>query len=160
MSLGCRGPALPGPALLACSLGLALLAGCEANIGGWCANDTDLVNSRVSQEYDTLSQSVVFENCEQPFCASTGGSRPYCTKRCQSAAECTGNFGEEWSCEQVVKFGRAACVDWSPETDCLNSTQPIRYCVAAPSVIRDRDEAYGREWPRDDVPPPDTDGGS
>lgn len=130
-----------------------VLAGCEAEVGSQCNNNPDVVDELTERREGTnvLVQNLTFENCSQYYCLSADGSRPFCTKRCQSALDCTGNTGEVWTCEQVVTFGQHACTDWTPERDCFQedgvtpSDQPIKYCTTTPATIDERDEQYGRD---------------
>ena len=134
-------------------LALGTTIGCEAEVGMPCNNNPDVVDDLTSREPGTnvMVQNLSFENCSQLYCLSADGSRPFCTKRCQSALDCSGNTGEEWTCEQVVAFGQHACEDWTPERDCFQedgvtpSDQPIRYCTTTAGTIAERDEQYGRD---------------
>ena len=133
-------------------LSCAVFLGCEPEIGSPCDPDKELVDKLVKQTAGTnnLVSSPKFE-CSQAFCLSTDGSRPYCTVRCESDADCA-EAGEKFHCKKVIDFGENACSDYTPETDCLTgpdetfSEHPFKYCAAdSPAVIAERDVEFGRE---------------
>lgn len=122
---------------------------CEPEIGKPCRDDPELIKELVNvvPGSNDLVQNPRFENCSQALCLSADGSRPFCTKPCNSDLDCVEAPG--FVCEQVVEFGPLACRDYTPETDCTAadgtpSEQPIKYCTAAVGVIIDRDKQYGR----------------
>jgi hypothetical protein len=96
-------------ALAVISLGVA----CEPEIGSPCDPDAEFVDRLVEQAEgtDNLVQDVRLDNCSQGFCASTNGSRPYCTKRCVADGECA-EAGEGFLCKEIVAFGPLACQDY------------------------------------------------
>jgi hypothetical protein len=96
-------------ALAVICLGVA----CEPEIGSPCDPDTEFVDRLVEQAEgtDNLVQDVRLDNCSQGFCASTNGSRPYCTKRCVADGECS-EAGAGFVCKEIVAFGPLACQDY------------------------------------------------
>ena len=134
---------------------------CEPEIGLPCDPDTDEVLERVKVAVGTndLVKDVAFDTCSTALCTSTGGSRPYCTKQCESDIECA-EAGEGFSCLQIVEFGELACQDFtpadkcnadsSPPCDCIaadgqRSKKPLKYCAATAAVIDARDVEFRRE---------------
>ncbi|MCC7074584.1 MAG: hypothetical protein IT383_24970 [Deltaproteobacteria bacterium] len=97
---------------LACSA-LPLALACEPEIGSPCDPDTDFVDQLVEQVAGTnnLVLDVRLDNCTQGYCLSTDGSRPYCTKRCETDLECA-EAGGGFVCQEVVAFGPLACADY------------------------------------------------
>lgn len=133
--------------LIAGLLAAAFAAGCEPEVGRPCGA-ADLVDGRVVQEpgQNDLVQDLAFENCSQGLCGSVDGSRPFCTRRCETELDCG---AEGFVCDRIVSFGRLACDDWTPEKDCVQedgtpSDQPTRYCMAPRPVIEKRDCDFGR----------------
>lgn len=86
---------------------------CEPEIGGLCDPDPQEVANAVAQVENTnnLVQDVQLDFCSQGFCMSTDGSRPYCTKVCQTDAQCA-EAGPGFVCRETVTFGPLACTDW------------------------------------------------
>jgi hypothetical protein len=137
--------------------------GCEPNVGSPCDPNEEKVLERVRVRAGTndLVRDVSLDSCDQALCASTDGSRPYCTIQCESDLECAA-AGEGFSCQAIVSFGALACVDFTPADqcdadgngdgfpcDCLDengqpSTLVKKYCAASPATIAARDEEYGR----------------
>jgi hypothetical protein len=92
-----------------------------------------------------------FENCNAFYCASTNGSRPYCTRRCESRLDCDpGGLPclpgkpcnrDNWACEVVIEFGVLACksLDESGTCELDPSTgkvaDPAQYCRAKDGTI-------------------------
>lgn len=144
--------------VFALALSAAMLSGCEQELGSWCG-EPGFVNPRVPQEIgrDNLAVNLAFESCGEGACASTNGSRPYCTETCQTASECQGMPGETWTCEPIIYFSRYGCEDWTPENDCVGSERIIKYCQTTAGTIADRDENFGREWERPDDGDPEPD---
>ncbi len=97
---------------LACTA-LPLALACEPEIGMPCDPDTEFVDGLVEQVAGTnnLVLDVRLDNCTQGYCLSTDGSRPYCTKRCETDIECA-EAGGGFECKEVVTFGPLACVDY------------------------------------------------
>jgi hypothetical protein len=133
------------PVTLLLFLGFAATA-CEPEVGRPCGPES-FVNARMKQENgkNDIVQDIGFEACEQAFCASIDGSRPFCTRRCQTAIECPDNF----TCGRIVNFGRMACEDYTEESDCVQpdgtpSERPKLYCVAERQVIQQRDCDFNR----------------
>lgn len=129
-------------------LALLLASACEPEVGMPCSADEEYVLSRVEVEpgKNDLVRDINFENCTQFLCLSANGSRPYCTRQCETDLDCA---AEGFTCQEVVHFGPLACADWTPEQDCVRpdgtpSEQPLRYCYAPPEVIEDRDRDFGR----------------
>lgn len=135
-------------------------AGCEPEVGGICDPEEAKVLDRVKVLVGTndLVRDVAFDNCTEALCTSTQGSRPYCTKSCESDLECA-EAGEGFTCQQIVQFGELACFDYtpvnecaadgSPPCDCITetgepSTAVRKYCAASPETIAARDAEYGR----------------
>ena len=146
-----------------CAVAGPLVLGCEPELGQPCSPDSDLLKAEFSaarprRGNNVLMRSVAFENCASTYCGATDFSRPFCTKRCESDLDCTGDLvapAEGFSCEVLVNFGRDACQDWSPETDCQQpdgsfSELPYRYCVTTRRRIEQRDAEIGRA--PEDVP--------
>ncbi|HEY1100771.1 MAG TPA: hypothetical protein VGF99_17660 [Myxococcota bacterium] len=140
-----------------CALGM----GCEPELGGICDPDENkvLTRVRVAAGINDLVRDVAFDNCDEALCASIDGSRPFCTKSCETDLECA-EAGEGFVCQQIVQFGELACLDYTPPdqcpadgtppSDCITadgspSTNVLKYCSASPSAIAARDELYGRE---------------
>ena len=143
-------------------VGLVVL-GCEPNVGSPCDPDEAKVLERMQIEpgKTDLVLDVAFDGCDQPLCASTNGSRPYCTKQCEADVECA-EAGAGFTCQAIVSFGALACVDYIPldqcdadgtgdglPCDCVDesgapSQLVKKYCAASPATIAARDEAYGR----------------
>jgi hypothetical protein len=134
--------------------GVAALSGCESELGSLCG-EPDFVNPRVPQQVgrDNLAVNLAFETCGEGACASTNGSRPYCTQTCEAASECQGMPGETWTCAPIIYFSRYGCEDWTPENDCVGSERITKYCQTTAATIADRDENFGREWDRGDGDP-------
>lgn len=130
--------------------GLLLLtfgAGCEPEVGSPCG-PKDFVDARVVQEpgQNDLVRDLGFEACKQGLCASVDGSRPFCTKSCETNLDCN---ADGFTCGRLVSFGQLACEDWTPENDCVQpdgtpSEQPTLYCQAPREVIEKRDCDYAR----------------
>lgn len=136
--------------LFACA---PFLIACEPEVGRRCG-PPDQVNALVEQTpgSNDIVQDVSLDACAQPFCASTGGSRPYCTKTCTTDLDCAQAPG--FSCGIVTPFGRLGCSDYEElgnsctKDDGTPSDNPIMYCVAPPEVLENRDDEWGREeWP-------------
>lgn len=113
-----------------------------------CSANEGLVKDRVLQEAgrNDLVRDINFENCTQLLCLSSGGSRPYCTRTCETALDCG---AEGFACERAVNFGPLACQGDDPSRTCIEpdgspSPNPIFYCVAPPEVVEARDEQFGR----------------
>lgn len=139
---------------------LGALVACEPEIGQPCDPNTDEVLSKVKVGAGTndLVKDVSFNTCSTALCTSTDGSRPYCTKQCESDVECA-EAGEGFTCQQVVTFGALACQDFvpldqcaedgTPPCDCIgedgeSSKLPLLYCAASPATIDARDAEFGR----------------
>jgi hypothetical protein len=88
-----------------------------------------------------------FENCDYFLCASTNGTRPYCTRKCESQLDCDpggppcipGQACERdnWRCEVLIEFGALACKQIDPDTGTCPSDpatgkvrDPVKYCRA------------------------------
>lgn len=124
-------------------------AACEPEIGGICDPNTEFVNQLVGLDddgdgvvdedvggTDNLVQDVRLDNCSQGFCASTDGSRPYCTVRCECedleddpAGDCVNNVecaaaGPGFVCQEIVTFGPLACVDFEDPLAPRPGTEP------------------------------------
>ncbi len=143
--------------LLAVVCGLGM--GCEPEVGGVCDTDDTKVFTRVRVVPGTndLVRDVAFDNCSEALCTSTQGSRPYCTKSCETDAECA-EAGDGFVCQQIVQFGPLACLDYTPVEECGGGTLPcdcitadgtpstatLKYCAASPETIAARDAEYGR----------------
>lgn len=95
------------PALALCAVA------CEPEVGGICDPDPDEVSRAVTQVAQTnnIVQDVQLDYCSQGFCMSTDGSRPYCTKVCQTDVQCA-EAGAGFVCAETVIFGPLACSDW------------------------------------------------
>lgn len=147
-----------------CVVGVFLgLLGCEPNVGAPCDPDQAKVLQRVKVQPGTndLVRDVFLDSCNQALCASTNGSRPYCTKQCEADSECA-EAGEGFTCQAIVNFGLLACIDFTPAElcdadgngdgypcDCADengqpSSLPKKYCAAAPETIAARDDEFGR----------------
>lgn len=130
-------------------LATALFAmACEPEVGMPCSVDEPYVSSRVQQEVGSndLVRDILFENCTQLLCLSSSGSRPYCTRTCETDLDCD---AEGFVCAQAVNFGPLACDGDDPNRTCVEpdgtpSPNPTRYCVAQPGVIESRDQEFGR----------------
>jgi hypothetical protein len=135
---------------------LFLAVGCEPEIGSPCDPDEKLVESLVKPKKGTnnLVQDVRLDNCSQGLCASIDGSRGFCTVRCEDTLECSG-AGAAFDCGKIIEFGPLACRDYDDKKDCLTeedpdtgapafSEQPLLYCKAGASAIKQRDIDYGR----------------
>ncbi len=139
---------------------LVAAAGCEPEIGQPCdPNEAEVLDKvKIADGSGSdLVRDVSFDTCSTALCASTDGSRPYCTKQCESDIECA-EAGDGFSCQQIVQFGILACQDFTPADecdddgfpcDCLDadgqpSDQPLKYCAASPAVIDARDVEFGR----------------
>jgi hypothetical protein len=148
------------PYIAALALGVL---GCEPNLGSPCDPDEAKVLGRMQVEpgKTDLVLDVAFDGCDIPLCASTNGSRPYCTKQCEADVECA-EGGAGFTCQAIVSFGALACVDYTPldqcdadgngdgfPCDCIDENgAPSRlvkkYCAASPETIAARDEEYDR----------------
>ncbi len=139
---------------------VSITTGCEPEIGQPCDPDANKVLTRVNVGVGTndLVKDVAFDTCSTALCASTDGSRPYCTKQCESDVECA-EAGAGFTCQQIVTFGALACQDFvpldqcnedgAPPCDCIgedgeSSKLPLLYCAAAPATIDARDAEFGR----------------
>lgn len=127
--------------------GASWSTGCEPEVGSPCGA-AELVEARVAPETgeNRLVQDLAFENCSQGLCASVDGSRPFCTRGCETDLDCG---AEGFTCARLITFGRLACDDWTPENDCVQadgtrSEQPTTYCQAPRETIERRDCEYGR----------------
>lgn len=134
-------------AALAGLLAIPLAAACEPEVGKPCG-PKDYVDARVVQQpgKNDLVRNFGFEDCSQGLCASVDGSRPFCTRTCETDLDCA---ADGFVCDRLVTFGPLACSDWSAESDCVKpdgsfSDSPIRYCVAPRDVIEKRDCDFGR----------------
>lgn len=125
--------------------GLVTSVACEPEVGRPCGSD-DFVLDRVVVENDRndLVQDLGFE-CQQGLCASVNGTRPFCTRRCETDLDCA---ADGFVCRQLINFGRLACQDWTADQDCTQedgtpSESPILYCAPpqldAKCVIGQRD---------------------
>lgn len=136
---------------------MPLALACEPEIGGICDPDTAFVDQLVEQVPGTnnLVLDVRLDNCTQGFCASTDGSRPYCTKRCEANIECA-EAGEGFLCEEVVTFGPLACDDYEDPNEpqegssgaaCAGGTGCAgeEICFEAPSSAADTCGIQGRD---------------
>lgn len=127
---------------------LAFVVGCEPEVGSPCG-DPSVVDSRVVQEpgQNDLVRDLGFEGCRsQGLCASVDGSRPFCTKSCETDLDCG---ADGFTCDRLVSFGQLACEDWTEENDCVQpdgtaSDQPKLYCQAPRQTIEKRDCDWGR----------------
>ncbi len=146
-------------------LGVMLILACEPELGSPCDPFQVKVLARVKVQAGTndLVRDVALDSdsCSAALCASTDGSRPYCTKQCEGDAECA-EAGEGFSCQAIVAFGELACVDFTPADacdadgngdgypcDCVTvdgepSVLVKKYCAAAATTIDARDAEYGR----------------
>lgn len=140
-----------------------VLSACEPEIGSPCDPNQDKVLARVKVQPGTndLVLDVALDSCSAALCASTDGSRPYCTKQCEADVECA-EAGEGFSCQAIVAFGELACVDFTPAEacdadgngdgypcDCVTvdgepSALVKKYCSAAAATIDARDAEFGR----------------
>jgi hypothetical protein len=130
---------------------VAASAACEPEVGRECGQDS-FVLERVVVENDRndLVQDLGFESCSQGLCASVNGSRPFCTRRCETDLDCA---ADGFVCRELINFGRLACQAWTPELDCTQadgspSESPILYCAPAQldskCVIAKRDCDFAR----------------
>lgn len=130
---------------------VAAAAGCEPEVGRECGQES-FVLDRVLVENDRndLVQDLGFESCSQGLCASVNGTRPFCTRRCETNLDCA---AEGFECRELINFGRLACQDWTAERDCTQedgspSEAPILYCAPiqldAKCVVGKRDCDFGR----------------
>jgi hypothetical protein len=144
--------------------GVLLSLGCEPEIGAPCDPVLEKVLDRVQVQAGTndLVRDVALDSCSAALCASTDGSRPYCTKQCEADVECA-EAGEGFTCQAIVSFGELACVDFTPvdacdadgngdgfPCDCIDADgQPSalvkKYCAASAATIDARDAEFGRE---------------
>jgi hypothetical protein len=129
--------------LLAVLLATAFFGGCEPELGSRCSPDPD-VEKRVQQKAGSndLVRDVNFESCTQLLCLSYDGSRPYCTRQCESDLDCD---AEGFLCGSVTEFSQLACSNYDeenqtcPRNDDGTIEQPIKYCYAPKTVIDARD---------------------
>lgn len=140
--------ALRLPVFTVVGLALVSLVACEPEVGMPCSPSEPYVNSRVLQEAgrNDLVRDINFENCTQLLCLSSDGSRPYCTRSCETDLDCS---ADGFVCAQVVNFGPLACEGEDPQRTCVEpdgspSEPAIFYCVAPTSVIEERDQQFGR----------------
>lgn len=138
---------------------VVVMTACEPEIGQPCDPNTDEVLSKVKVAPGTndLVKDVSFNICSTALCASIDGSRPFCTKQCESDVECA-EAGEGFTCQVVVDFGALACQDFTPAEECAEdgsppcdcitvdgpSQLPLKYCAASAETIAARDAQYGR----------------
>lgn len=134
--------------LASLSLSGLLLAACEPEVGMPCSANTEYVKDRVVQEsgYLDLVRDINFENCTSLLCVSSDGSRPYCTRPCDTDLDCG---ADGFVCQQAVNFGPLACKDNEEFPTCIRpdgtpSENPQLYCVAPAEVIAERDKQLGR----------------
>jgi hypothetical protein len=132
---------------------------CEPEVGQPCdPNEEKVLDTvKVIPGSNDLVRDVGFDNCSNALCLSVDGSRPYCTKPCESDLECA-EAGPGFTCQRVIDFGELACFDFIPEADCDPSGYPCdcaitenelsenprRYCAAGRATIEARDVEYGR----------------
>ncbi len=137
---------------------------CEPEIGAPCDPNQNRVLERVKVQAGTndLVRDVSLESCSQALCASTNGSRPYCTKQCEADIECA-EAGEGFTCQSIISFGQLACIDFTPANQCgpngdgqggfpcdcftadgTPSDKLRKYCAASPETIAARDKEFGR----------------
>ncbi len=147
-SAGLRRNATAALGAFAAVLVVAFAAGCEPEVGSPCG-PPELVDERVVQEpgQNDLVRDLGFEACRsQGLCGSVDGSRPFCTKTCETDLDCG---AEGFTCGRLISFGALACEDWTPESDCVQedgtpSERPTLYCQAPREVIEKRDCDWGR----------------
>ncbi|MEW5854457.1 MAG: hypothetical protein AB2A00_37120 [Myxococcota bacterium] len=126
----------------------------QTDLGKPCSCDENL-QKRVTVKggSNDLVQDSAFENCESFYCASTNGSRPYCTKRCSSALDCDPGgppcipgqpcARDNWKCEVVIEFGSLACEAPDENGSCEldeetgKVKEPARYCRAVDGTLTD-----------------------
>lgn len=110
---------------------ILLLPGCpfiEPEVGRPCDDNPARVAELIVPEpgFDALVQDVTLRNCTQGLCASTDGSRPYCTIFCDVDRQCPTDEG-------------FACRDAAPLDDSAATV-----CVGSPDIIAARDDLMGR----------------
>jgi hypothetical protein len=130
---------------------LALVAGsaCEPELGSPCDNK-EVVDQLVRQEpgKNDLVQSVRFDRCSAALCASVDGSRPFCTRTCETDTDCTID-DPAFVCAPIVQFGALGCRDFEDNPDCVDddgslSDSMINYCTTTRTHIEERDQTFGR----------------
>ena len=129
----------------------------DTDLGQKCTeNNETLKRVTVKPGSNDVAADPGFENCENFYCASTNGSVPYCTRRCESNFDCNpgglpcvGNIPKEacrprenWNCEVVIEFGALACATVDPTTgtceldpDTGKVLNPVKYCRAVEGTI-------------------------
>lgn len=105
--------------------------GCEPEIGGLCDPDPAKVAKAIDVKKGTnnLVQDVELDNCSEGFCLSSGGSRPFCTKKCEADSDCT-EAGPGFTCQVVLFFGPLACDDFEDPTKPRKGTTPSNTACA------------------------------
>jgi len=92
-----------------------LSIGCQPDwLAGPCNDKEDLVykdDAMIPQDgVNYIAQDPsAFLKCETFLCLSTNGSKPYCTQRCVSDAECVNGNEKAMECKVVTQFGPLAC---------------------------------------------------
>ncbi|MBI5494282.1 MAG: hypothetical protein HY904_04595 [Deltaproteobacteria bacterium] len=134
--------------------------GCfDTDLGAKCSSDeATLKRVTVKPNSNDVVSDPGFENCESFYCASTNGSRPYCTRRCASDFDCNPGLPcppnapddeqcrrrdrSNWSCGVVIEFGALACSSVDPETGSCELDpvtgkvkSPAKYCRVADGVV-------------------------
>lgn len=101
---------------------------CEPEVGMPCDDDERELATLIAPTpgFDDVVRDVRFDNCSEALCASTDGSRPYCTVRCTGDGDCPVDEG-------------FACANGTPLAD-----EPLFVCVGTRAIVAARDEAMGR----------------
>jgi|GEM_PF-1227155 len=142
--------------LLAAVCAVLWATGCEPELGLPCGTAED-VNPGLPQRegFNNLARDLSYENCEEALCASTNGSRPYCTKQCEADAQCSDAPG--FRCDVITTFGPLGCSDFEAlgntcyKSDGTLSDNLNKYCVTDKQTLEERDVEFGREiWEYDD----------
>jgi len=120
----------------------------QPDVGQECSGNEDTIRKvTVRPNSNDVVSDPGFENCVDFFCASTNGSRPYCTRRCESTFDCNGSMApclpgqpdcerNNWSCEVVIEFGELACKQTDETGGCETDPDtgkvkdPVKYCRA------------------------------
>lgn len=125
----------------------------DTDLGQTCSsNEATLKRVTVKPGSNDVVADPGFENCQDFYCASTNGSVPYCTRRCESNFDCNPGglpcFDQvpdsipcrdraNWNCEVVIEFGALACTTVDPNTGTCELDpvtgkvkNPVKYCRA------------------------------
>jgi hypothetical protein len=124
----------------------------QNDLGQQCSQDKSLEKRvTIKEGSNDVVRDPAFENCTAFYCASSNGSRPYCTRRCENDADCNPSQlpcipnqpcpADNWDCEVMIEFGELACMlpDENGECPVDDATgkvaDPAKYCRAKDGTL-------------------------